>query len=163
MGIHLLQYALQEAMRNGTGRSAYHFLPETLATAGKTGTSNDQRDSWFAGFSGDYAAVVWMGNDDYQQTSLTGATGALRAWSYLFRNISRESLTFNRPAGVSYAWTDRDTGQLSARDCSNADYLPYISGTEPIGRRRCTGDRRPRGNWLEWLFNRVQESPDGRY
>lgn len=156
--VHLLQYALQETMRNGTGRSAYQFLPDTLATAGKTGTSNDQRDSWFAGFSGDYSAVVWMGNDDYETTSLTGSTGALRAWSYLFRAISRESLEFVRPSGVSYAWTDRETGLLSAEHCRNADYLPYVSGTEPIRQAACAEQGQHRPNWLRWLFDRVQEN-----
>lgn len=156
--IHLLQYALQETMRNGTGRSAYQFLPDSLAIAGKTGTSNDQRDSWFAGFSGDYLAVVWMGNDDYEKTSLTGSSGALRAWTYLFRAISRESLQFVRPTGVIYAWTDRESGLLSAEHCGNADYIPYLSGTEPIQQAACAeqGQRRP--NWLRWLFDRVQEN-----
>ncbi|MFK7731394.1 MAG: penicillin-binding protein 1B [Pseudomonadales bacterium] len=156
--VHLLQYALQEAMRNGTGRSAYQFLPDSLAVAGKTGTSNDQRDSWFAGFSGDYSAVVWMGNDDYETTSLTGSTGALRAWSYLFRAISRESLEFVRPTGVVYVWTDRESGLLSAEHCRNTDYLPYVSGTEPIRQAACAEQGKQRPNWLRWLLNRVEDN-----
>ncbi|MFK8018350.1 MAG: penicillin-binding protein 1B [Pseudomonadales bacterium] len=152
--LHLLHYALQETMRNGTGRSAYSFIPGSLASAGKTGTSNGQRDSWFAGFTGDYLAVVWMGNDDYKKTSITGSSGALRAWSYLFRDISRQPMEFVRPAGVSYAWTDRETGGLSAEGCENSDYIPYVSGTEPIDQAACARRSNRTPNWLKNLFQR---------
>jgi penicillin-binding protein 1B len=47
--VHLLQYAMQEVAREGTARSVYNQLPSNLNVAGKTGTSNDQRDSWFGG------------------------------------------------------------------------------------------------------------------
>ena len=53
--------ALEVAMTRGTGRSAAARLPDGLTVAGKTGTSNEFRDSWFAGFSGDNLAVVWLG------------------------------------------------------------------------------------------------------
>lgn len=152
--MHLLHYALQETMRNGTGRSAYSFIPGNLAAAGKTGTSNGQRDSWFAGFTGDYLAVVWMGNDDYEKTSITGSSGALRAWSYLFRDISRQPMEFVRPNGVSYAWTDRESGLLSAEGCANSEYIPYLSGTEPIDQAPCARSNQRRPNWLRQLFQR---------
>ncbi|WP_254774509.1 penicillin-binding protein 1B [Marinobacter sp. AC-23] len=56
--VHLLQYAMQETMQEGTGRSAYYSVPKELTLAGKTGTTDDGRDSWFAGFSGDLLAVA---------------------------------------------------------------------------------------------------------
>ena len=62
--VHLVQYAMQETVQEGTGRSVYRYLPEALSLAGKTGTTDDGRDSWFAGFSGDYLAVAWLGRDD---------------------------------------------------------------------------------------------------
>lgn len=58
--IYLIQSAMQRVMREGTGSSVYNVLPRTLTLAGKTGTSNDSRDSWFAGFSQDLLAVVWL-------------------------------------------------------------------------------------------------------
>ncbi|MEH6562904.1 MAG: penicillin-binding protein 1B, partial [Marinobacter sp.] len=69
--VHLLQYAMQETMQEGTGRSAYYSVPKELTLAGKTGTTDDGRDSWFAGFSGDLLAVAWVGRDDNGPTVLT--------------------------------------------------------------------------------------------
>ena len=57
-------------MEHGTGRAARALLPPTLVVAGKSGTSSDYRDSWFAGFSGSHLAVVWVGYDDNVPTGL---------------------------------------------------------------------------------------------
>ncbi|MFX4227106.1 MAG: penicillin-binding transpeptidase domain-containing protein [Porticoccaceae bacterium] len=72
--MHLLHYALQEAVREGTGKGVYNYLEEDFAVAGKTGTTNNGRDSWFAGFSGDLLSVNWIGRDDNGSTGLTGGT-----------------------------------------------------------------------------------------
>ena len=67
--------ALELVMRRGTGR----FIGlSQLGVAGKTGTTNDNRDSWFAGLDNSKLSVVWVGRDDNQSTGLTGSTGALR-------------------------------------------------------------------------------------
>ena len=68
----LLTQALIDVMRTGTGRSAYQRLPRDLVVAGKTGTTDDLRDSWFAGFDENHLAVVWIGRDDNQPIGLTG-------------------------------------------------------------------------------------------
>src|SRR5690554_5582301 len=62
--VHLVQYAMQETMQEGTGRSAYYTLPDQLTLAGKTGTTDDGRDARFAGFSGDLESGAWVGRDD---------------------------------------------------------------------------------------------------
>jgi len=49
--------------------------------AGKTGTTNDTRDSWFSGFTDRLLTVVWLGRDDNKPTNLTGSSGALRVWA----------------------------------------------------------------------------------
>jgi penicillin-binding protein 1B len=74
---YLVTVAMQEVVRRGTARELSSYLPEALEVAGKTGTTDNFRDSWFAGITGDYLAVVWVGHDDNQPTSLTGATGAM--------------------------------------------------------------------------------------
>ncbi|TNE78815.1 MAG: penicillin-binding protein 1B [Gammaproteobacteria bacterium] len=129
--MHLLQYAMQVVLREGTGKSAYRRLPESLVLAGKTGTTNDQRDSWFAGFSGNYLSVVWMGRDDNGKTPLTGGTGALQLWTDIMSGLDNRSMVFNQPEGVSYHWVEPATGRLSREGCSGARYLPFVDGSEP--------------------------------
>src|SRR5258706_7768625 len=74
---YLTVTALQQVVQSGTGTGLSAFLPADIKIAGKTGTTDDLRDSWFAGFTGDKLAIVWVGRDDNQSTGLTGAAGAL--------------------------------------------------------------------------------------
>ena len=84
---YLTNKILQEVMREGTGRSAYQQLPRDLQLAGKTGTTNDLKDSWFAGYTGDYLAVFWVGRDDNKSTSLTGSSGALELYIRYLKHL----------------------------------------------------------------------------
>jgi len=144
--VYLLEYALKEVVRSGTARAAYNRLPSGLVVAGKTGTTDDQRDSWFAGYSGDLLAVVWVGRDDNGVTSLTGATGALPAWTGLMAAASREPRRAKTPAGVTEAWVDDVGGGLSGEGCPDARLMPFLNGTEPNYAASCTGSR----SWLPW-------------
>lgn len=148
--IHVLHYAMQEVMQEGTGRAARAVLPN-LRVAGKTGTTDDLRDSWFAGFSGDYMAVVWMGRDDNKPTGLTGATGALKAWMAFMAETSHVPLGFEAPAGVHYAWVDGN-GLLSAEECDGARYLPFIEGTAPTEAGPSCSPLNGLQQWFENLF-----------
>ncbi|MFW9674532.1 penicillin-binding transpeptidase domain-containing protein, partial [Vibrio parahaemolyticus] len=122
--IYLTQYAMQRAMREGTGRSAYNRLPQSLNLAGKTGTTNDSRDSWFAGFSQDLLAVVWLGRDDNGKTSLTGATGALQVWTDFMRRADPLPLQMPVPDNVTYAWVDARSGLGTDERCPDAVQMP---------------------------------------
>ncbi|MWV15686.1 penicillin-binding protein 1B [Pseudomonas sp. L-22-4S-12] len=135
--IYLTQNAMQRVMREGTGRSVYSQLPSSLTLAGKTGTSNDSRDSWFAGFSQDLLAVVWLGRDDNGKTPLTGATGALQVWTGLMAKADPLPLDMPQPDNVTLAWVDAATGQGSAPGCPNAVQMPYIRGSEPAPGAAC--------------------------
>lgn len=151
--MHLMQFALREVMRDGTGRGASPLLPAGLAVAGKTGTTNDQRDSWFAGFSGDHLAVVWVGRDDNQRTPLTGSSGALRVWADIMADIPNLSLPLNPPEGVAYHWVAPDGKHLSDEHCPDARYLPFIRGSEPRVRLDCgQKDGQPVREWLRDTF-----------
>ncbi len=151
--VHLVQYAMQETMREGTGRSAYYSVPEKLTLAGKTGTTDDGRDSWFAGFSGDLLAVAWVGRDDNGPTTLTGASGALPVWSRFMAQVPQHSFSPVVPDGVQYRWVNSERQALTQEHCDQARLVPLISGSEPTQTVSCSGNlqRRVQG-WFKGLF-----------
>ena len=123
--IFLLTHGLQRVMEEGTGSS---YAPTaSRAYAGKTGTSDDLRDSWFAGFSGDRLAVVWLGRDDNKTTKLTGASGALVAWGRIMQGIKAAPLEQTEPAGISWRRIDRRTLQGTHALNAESTLLPFIS------------------------------------
>ncbi|MCX2983332.1 penicillin-binding protein 1B [Halieaceae bacterium IMCC14734] len=150
--IHLLHYALREVMEEGTGKSVRRSLPRDFAVAGKTGTTNDNRDSWFAGFSGDLMAVSWVGRDDNGGTGLTGATGALKIWADFMSTASRVPLAYRVPEGIEHYWIDPASGQLSAEDCEGARLMPFISGSQPQKRVNCAQRKDRVMEWFRDLF-----------
>ncbi|MCQ4278868.1 penicillin-binding protein 1B [Pseudomonas stutzeri] len=148
--IYLTQYAMQRTMVEGTGRSVYNQVPKSLALAGKTGTTNDSRDSWFAGFSQDLLAVVWLGRDDNGKTSLTGATGALQVWADFMRRADPLPLQMPVPDNVSMAWVDARTGEGTLENCPGAVQMPYIRGSEPAPGPGC-GIQAPAESVMDWV------------
>lgn len=141
--IYLVQYAMQRVMREGTGRSVYNQIPTSVNLAGKTGTTNDSRDSWFSGFSQDLLAVVWLGRDDNGKTPLTGATGALQVWSNFMRRADPVSLDMPVPDNITQAWVDATTGRGTDPSCPNAVQMPYIRGSEPPPGASCGAPAAP--------------------
>ncbi|MGH1438768.1 MAG: penicillin-binding protein 1B [Cellvibrionaceae bacterium] len=149
---HLMHYALQAVMRTGTGRSAYASLPSSLSVAGKTGTTNQQRDSWFAGYSGDHLGVVWVGNDDNQPTQLTGSSGALKIWTDMFSRLSTQSIAQTAPENIAYYWVDNQTGLRSAEGCDNAQLVPFVLGSEPEAVADCSLAKSGVKRWFNQWF-----------
>lgn len=129
--IYLLQEAMHRVMTDGTGRRATARLPG-LWLAGKTGTSNDLRDSWFAGFGQNLLAVVWMGRDDNGKTALTGASGALQLWTDFMVEAHPQSIERTPPANVVRSWVDLLYGAGTTPGCPGAIEMPYIRGSEPL-------------------------------
>ena len=133
---YVLNYGLQQVMRAGTGRAAYNSLPSSLNLAGKSGTTNDTRDSWFAGYSGNYVSVVWLGLDDNKVTGLTGSSGALPVWSNVMAQLRQQPVNLRQPSNVSWQWVDSESGdKLSAQGCDNAVHIPMLRNSVP---RRAT-------------------------
>ncbi|PCC98059.1 penicillin-binding protein 1B [Halopseudomonas pelagia] len=130
--IYLLQEGMSRVMTQGTGRSAYNHVASDVRLAGKTGTTNDLRDSWFAGFSDDLVAVSWLGRDDNGPTRLTGASGALQVWNAFMGEAHPRSLSNVPPAGVVMAWIDETTGLGSDQSCPGAIQSAFRSGYEPL-------------------------------
>lgn len=133
----LLQYNLQQVTRSGTARSVYQQLPVSINTAGKTGTSDQQRDSWFAGFTGNRLAVVWLGLDDNSPMPITGSSGALRAWTGFIAQEPLQSYETAMPEGVEMLWIDPSSGKLAGGLCENAIQIPFITGTQPTETAAC--------------------------
>ena len=149
--IYLLQNAMQRVMREGTGKSVYNVLPATLNLAGKSGTTNDSRDSWFAGFSQDLLAIVWMGRDDNGKTPFTGATGALQIWTSFMKKADPLPLDMAMPDNVVQAWVNASTGQGTDASCPNAVQMPYIRGSEPQPGPTCGGPAAPADSVMDWV------------
>jgi len=150
--MHLLHYSMMEVVNEGTGRGVYQYLDENYKVAGKTGSSNDLRDSWFAGFAGDYLAVVWLGRDDNQPIGLTGSRGALKVWGEFMRTSSDQPLAFDKPLGIVYHWIDSSNGLRSAAVCEGARYMPFLQGSAPEAKADCRGELPGVIRWFKGLF-----------
>ncbi len=144
----LVNSALIDVAKYGTAKRLAKQLP--LQVAGKTGTSDDLRDSWFAGFSGDVMAVVWTGFDDNSPTTLTGSSGAMKIWKNLFTDVAYKPYQLPRMTGLEKHWIDTKNGLLSEKGCKNAVELLFIEGTEPQQKSDCAGGG---SNWFLDLFN----------
>ncbi|MCW9024374.1 MAG: penicillin-binding protein 1B [Gammaproteobacteria bacterium] len=129
--LQLLNSALTLVTQKGTARYLANVLPETLQVAGKTGTTNDLRDSWFAGYSSSHLGVVWLGQDNNQSIGMSGSSGALRVWADIFRKLETYSLEPLELDSLTYHWIDSENGLITDEDCPGAIYIPFYKGTEP--------------------------------
>jgi penicillin-binding protein 1B len=130
----LVTIALQYAVTNGTGRQLVADGLGRLGPAGKTGTSNDSRDSWFAGWTGDHLAVIWVGNDQNEPTGLYGATGAMRVWSGIFSRLPSAPLEVSSK-GLDWQWVQG--GASTDPGCPDARRFAFVAGFAPPY-RACT-------------------------
>jgi len=103
--IFLLNYALQLVLTIGTGRDAAKTLPKNMVLAGKTGTTNNLRDSWFVGFGSELLALVWVGRDDNKPMGLSGGEGAMVVWADFMRTLRPQSLAPAVPKNVGWRTT----------------------------------------------------------
>jgi penicillin-binding protein 1B len=115
--VYQLDQMLTLVITHGTAREAAARMPHTVA-AGKTGTSSDTKDSWFAGFTGSYLAVVWVGYDDNRATGLTGAAGALPVWIDTLGALKSSSFQPVPPETVEDRWIDFSDGLETTPSCS---------------------------------------------
>jgi penicillin-binding protein 1B len=134
---YIVNTMLQEVMRRGTGHAAYEDFPKDYGLVGKTGTTNDAKDSWFAGYTGDYLSVVWLGRDDDKPVGLTGSTGALQVWTALMKQISKQPVTLIPPENITTAWIDSGNGLLANKACRGAKEYPYLPGSAPTAYSTC--------------------------
>lgn len=149
--VNLLQWALRQVMIDGTGRSAQRQIGN-LALAGKTGTTDDLRDSWFAGFGSDLQATVWLGRDDNSPAGLTGASGALQIWAQLMRRLQPQPVPLFAAPGTQAEWIDQASGLRADHHCPDRLLIPFVDGTAPQAMAPCARggaaqDEQRRGFW----------------
>ena len=129
--MELLRTGLGKVMTEGTGKSAYQYIPSNIKLGGKTGTTNELRDSWFAGYSNELLAVAWVGYDDNSPTALTGSSGALKVWGRFMSGLPLQSTVALQADNLSRVWVSAGANGRSHRYCQEAELLPYITGSEP--------------------------------
>ncbi|MEJ2610860.1 MAG: penicillin-binding protein 1B [Candidatus Thiodiazotropha sp.] len=149
--VYLVRHALNEVTHSGTGKSLQWLLSGDFEVAGKTGTTDNLRDSWFAGFDRRRVAVAWVGRDDNGPTGLTGASGAMRVWAALMKQIGIYSLLEEPPRGVEMVAIDTKTG-LMGDGCRDAVQFPYISDSAKIEEAPCAHSR-PLVKWFHRIFS----------
>jgi penicillin-binding protein 1B len=128
--VYALNQALVQVMERGTGRAVRAQLPGDLVVAGKTGTSDDLRDSWFAGFTNDHLIVTWLGADDNSPIGLTGSTGAAKIWGGLLRSVEASSYSAPPPVELEERWIEYQTGAPTAARCPDAVMVPVPAGAD---------------------------------
>lgn len=128
---------LQDAVWRGTGTAARQGLPDSLPVAGKTGTTNDNADVWFVGYTPNLVAGIWMGFDR-RQTITPGAYGGLLAapiWSLYARRAYQHRpipKAWTMPPGLVPVRIWRRDGAWAPGDTSDSTVTEYfLEGTEP--------------------------------
>lgn len=145
----LINYTLHLVTRIGTAKQLQNLLPAGMKVAGKTGTTDDRRDSWFAGYTGDYLAVVWVGYDDNKPTKFSGSTGAMQIWAKLMNIMKARPLSLSPVENIEMAWIDIKSGNKTEKNCKSAVELPFKSGTIPDQTQQCATGA---SNWLDRIF-----------
>lgn len=168
---------LQGVVDRGTAH-AVRAAGITGPVAGKTGTSDESKDAWFAGFTPELVAVVWVGFDQPRGMKLPAASLAVPIWLRFLRDATGGAVpgAFEVPSTVHRIEIDPSSGAVALAGCPHREQEYFIEGTEP--RATCPeggwlvrgeeqpndsarggddshGKTRPRGGWLDRLFGRL--------
>jgi len=148
---YLIKQALNQVVSQGTAKKLPSLLKSDVSVAGKTGTTNDLKDSWFAGFTADKTAVVWLGTDKNVSTGLTGSSGAMRVWADIMNQTDLQSISFTPPANIVFAPINIENGMLSKRSCESAIMIPIYKDYLPKKEKRCysTNGKKQFSLWLK--------------
>jgi penicillin-binding protein 1B len=129
---YLMTHLLERVIDVGTGRGAREAGLEGPA-AGKTGTTDQERDAWFVGFTPDVVAGVWVGLDGNSRLGMTGARAALPIWTDFVKSSTRPDPERRFPVPDDIVWRDVDpaSGELATGYCPQERRVPFLAGTEP--------------------------------
>ena len=152
--IGVLNYALTQVVERGTAKALPGLLGDSTVIAGKTGTTNDKRDSWFVGYTRDRVGVSWVGKDDNQPAGVTGSNAAMRVWARLFKTLPLEPVDLRMPDGAFWLWVEEPTGMLTGENCPGAVQIPFVAGSEPTQISGCLAnlhDENDESFWRKWF------------
>jgi membrane carboxypeptidase/penicillin-binding protein len=119
--------------------------------AAKTGTTDEERDLWFVGFTPDLVAVVWVGFDTPQGLGIPSSVGALPIWRSFIEGVTGGTVrgNFPRPPVIEEAAIDPVTGALALSGCPERREEYFLTGTLPT--EICPPDGDDRESIIEWL------------
>ena len=142
---YLVTNLMKGVVQSGTAQYAKRL---NRPLGGKTGTSNDNRDLWFIGFTPDLVAGAWMGYDDFSslgRKDWTGGSTVVPWWTEIMQEILKDypKRDFPAPPGIVFAAVEKDQGLLYQPACLKANKFleAFIQGTEP--KEYCDPDHRP--------------------
>ena len=149
--LYLLQYGLQTVVAEGTSTRLNREIDPAVGVGGKTGTTNDGRDAWFAGFTGNRVGVVWVGRDDDRSANLTGSSSALPLWAAAFSPLDNQPVDMQPPRGVGYERVDPERRHVLPERCAG-EFLPFITRHRPERAVDCEGNTEERkGSLFDWF------------
>jgi penicillin-binding protein 1B len=138
---YLLNYALHKVTREGTAKQIRRTFGD-INMAGKTGTTDDYRDSWFSGFDNNILVTTWMGKDNNEPINLSGASGAMQLFIGYQKLQQPKSLVRRYPKGLGIAHFDESNGALSRPGCAKTISVPAILDALPPVPKTCNGEVR---------------------
>ncbi|WP_242698627.1 penicillin-binding protein 1B [Alteromonas sp. 5E99-2] len=156
---YLTNYALHQVTQTGTAKRVGSTFGNTFM-AGKTGTTNDYRDSWFAGFDRRNVVTVWVGNDDNKTINLSGASGAMPVFIAYQKLQEPKSLTQRFPSSLGIAHFDSHTGERIFPGCGSTLSVPAILDVLPTEATSCNvsspstnhAKKEEKVSWWERIF-----------
>ncbi len=149
-GSYLINYALRKVVAQGTAKSLTWRLP-VQQLAGKTGTTNQLRDSWFVGYDAKHLVTTWVGRDDNKPAKLTGSSGALVLFAEYMKKQGITEQTLLMPDNIGLFWFEQKTGNAVTEECSDiVQYPAVIAGI--VIQKHCLKKREKKRSWLERLF-----------
>ncbi|MFD2178747.1 penicillin-binding protein 1B [Veronia pacifica] len=143
----LTLFAMKKVVASGTARRLNHEF-SWASLAGKTGTTDNNRDSWYVGIDGREVVTVWLGRDDNKPTGLTGSSGALPVYQNYIKRRQPQPLLLPWPSQLTSVSYHRQATSF-VPDCKSKTTLP-VWDRDGKWKSYCQGG--PVG-WLERLFN----------
>ncbi len=147
---YLMDYALTQVTKVGTAKSLSWRLKNKIV-AGKTGTSNDLRDSWFVGYDNNHLVTTWLGKDNNKSTGLTGSSGALVLFSDFIKKHGVVNKKRIKPDAIAMTLFEQKTGHAVTSQCDNTINYPAISAGI-IRQEGCLKEKTGVRSWFEKLF-----------